>query len=161
MAFLTLGQVNECVNIFNMKYFDVYHWNRLQTGTRNTIRSSDGEESDSLETNQHKIDVFDPIGAASFVNNLENVKTLFRRRFMYSVNEILYHEVIYEKLIGKFSQVYWELLFTLLGANEKEKTFDTLEKIHPESCHTKIPHWKKFRSRIINTDSYFACEMNV
>ena len=147
---------------YNAQFLD-----RLQTGSDDVIRSEvkkqskNTEQSEILETNQNKIDVFNPDGAASFVNNLEDVKTLVRRRFMYSVKEILYHEVIYEKIIGKFSQIYWETLFLLLGANEKKETFSTLEKVHPDSCHSKIPQWEKFRERIKNTDSYFACEMDV
>ena len=139
--------------------FNAQTLDRIQKGARNITRSDSAKTSSSLITNNKRIDVFDTVGAKWFVRQLEDVKTLFRRRFLYSPNELLYHEVVYEKLTGKFSHVYWKMLYNILGANVQQQTVNTLERIHPERCRDKIPNWNRFRSKIKNTDSYYACEM--
>ena len=76
------------------------------------------------------------------------------------MTENLYHEAVYEQLTGKFSATYWKLLKTFLGVAKDTEMKDTLERIHPGKCKDKIPNWTKFKEKITDTDSYYACEMS-
>ena len=140
---------------YNAQFLD-----RLQTGDKNAIRTSKHVTvSPSLLTNEISLDIVDSIGAENFVKNLENLKSLFRRRFMYASNEVFYFELAYEKMIGKFADKYWKLLFSFLDVSVDEITNDTLSRVHTSKCNEKFSDWPNLRKRLKNTDSFFACDM--
>jgi hypothetical protein len=95
--------------------------------------------------------------------SLESHRDMFRNLLRYK-EAVAYYEVFYEQLQAKPGAVahangYWRALLAFLGArNTQSVRADTLQRMHPGTCRTKIKNWQEVRTALRGTVSGAACD---
>ncbi|ETO25016.1 hypothetical protein RFI_12126 [Reticulomyxa filosa] len=77
----------------------------------------------------------------------------------YPFNQILYQEFFYEDFLGKFHLDYWKSLQAFLNVSYFVNGSSWIVREHPIPCYKKISNWDLIKNSLIESDSYYACQM--